>query len=113
MRQRELRRNATEAEKLLWSKLRNRQLDGRKFRRQSPIDQYIVDFVSESAKVIVELDGGQHASQLEADAERTRALESMGYLVIRFWNNEVMENIDGVLLEIRDTIRRSSTHDVP
>lgn len=111
MRQHELRRNSTDAEKLLWSKLRNRQLDGLKFRRQSPIDQYIVDFLSESAKVIVELDGGQHAMQTEADAERSRVLESMGYIVMRFWNNEVIGNIDGVLLEIHDTIRRSPADD--
>lgn len=111
MRQRELRRNATDAEKRLWSKLRNRQLDGLKFRRQSPIGRYIVDFVVESRKVILELDGGHHALQLETDAERTRVLESMGYIVMRFWNNEVIENIDGVLLDIRDTIRRSSADD--
>jgi very-short-patch-repair endonuclease len=105
MRQRELRRNATEVEKRLWSRLRNRQLDGIKFRRQTPIGRYIVDFVSESEKLIVELDGGQHAQQTEADAERTQALESMGYIVIRFWNNEVIENIDGVLMEILNTAR--------
>lgn len=73
--------------------------------------RYIVDFVSESAKVIIELDGGQHAMQAEADAERSRVLESMGYVVMRFWNNELIDNIDGVLLEIRDTIRRSSAND--
>ena len=105
MRQRELRRNATEVEKRLWSRLRNRQLDGIKFRRQTPIGRYIVDFVSESEKLIVELDGGQHAQQTEADAERTQALEAMGYIVIRFWNNEVIENIDGVLMEILNTAR--------
>jgi len=105
MRQRELRRNPTEVEKRLWSRLRNRQLDGIKFRRQTPIGRYIVDFVSESEKLIVELDGGQHAQQTEADAERTQALESMGYIVIRFWNNEVIENIDGVLMEILNTAR--------
>ena len=105
MRQRELRRNATEVEKRLWSRLRNRQLDGIKFRRQTPIGRYIVDFVSESEKLIVELDGGQHAQQTEADAERTQALESMGYIVIRFWNNEVIENIDGALMEILNTAR--------
>jgi len=105
MRQRELRRNATEVEKRLWSRLRNRQLDGIKFRRQTPIGRYIVDFVSESEKLIVQLDGGQHAQQTEADAERTQALESMGYIVIRFWNNEVIENIDGVLMEILNTAR--------
>ena len=73
--------------------------------------RYIVDFVSESAKVIIELDGGQHSMQAEADAERSRVLESMGYVVMRFWNNELIDNIDGVLLEIRDTIRRSSAND--
>ena len=105
MRQRTLRRNATEVEKRLWSRLRNRQLDGIKFRRQTPIGRYIVDFVSESEKLIVELDGGQHAQQMEADTERTQTLESMGYIVIRFWNNEVIENIDGVLMEILNTAR--------
>ena len=111
MRQRELRRNATDAEKRLWTMLRNRQLDGFQFRRQSPVGPYIVDFVTESGKVIIEFDGGQHASKLVQDTERTRALESMGYIVLRFWNNDVLANTDGVLLEIRDTINRSPTND--
>ena len=105
MRQRELRRNATEVEKRLWSRLRNHHLNNIKFRRQTPIGRYIVDFVSESEKLIVELDGGHHAQQTEADAERTQTLESMGYIVIRFWNNEVIKSIDGVLMEILNTAR--------
>lgn len=72
------------------------------------MDRYIVDYMSESAKVIIELDGGQHATQTEQDATRTQTLESMGYVVLRFWNNDVLKNTDGVLTEIRNTIRQNS-----
>ena len=97
---RELRRNLTDAEKLLWSKLRSNQLRGAKFRRQFPLPPYVVDFCCEAARLIVEVDGGQHAEAAEADQARTEVLERRGYRVIRFWNSDVLSNIDGVLEEI-------------
>jgi very-short-patch-repair endonuclease len=94
---RALRRRSTEAEKLLWSKLRNRQLDGIKFKRQVPLAGYVVDFAALELKFIVEVDGGQHNIRAAQDADRTRILEEWGYHVIRFWNNDVLGNIEGVL----------------
>ena len=96
-RSRELRRNATEAERRLWPSLSARKLKGVRFNRQFPIGQYICDFVSREMRLLIELDGGQHATALEYDARRTRFLEAQGYHVLRFWNNEVMDNLDGVL----------------
>jgi very-short-patch-repair endonuclease len=104
---RRLRRNQTDVERLLWFRLRNRRLAGLKFKRQVPIDRFIVDFFCADAKLIVELDGGQHDQNREYDANRTRILEAMGYLVLRFWNNDVMRNTDGVLEEILSTVQRS------
>jgi very-short-patch-repair endonuclease len=95
-RARELRVEATDVERKLWSVLRGRQLDGAKFRRQYPIDRYFADFACVEAKLIVELDGGQHAEQADYDAQRAEALQLQGWKVIRFWNNEVIENLDGV-----------------
>ena len=94
---RALRRRMTEAEKLMWSKLRDRRLDGVKFKRQKPIAGYIVDFVALDLKLIVEIDGRQHAENAAEDAVRTRVLEECGYHVVRFWNHDVLGNIDGVL----------------
>jgi very-short-patch-repair endonuclease len=94
---RALRRHSTEAEKLLWSRLRGRRFDGIKFKRQVPIANYVVDFVALDLKFVIEVDGGQHALRADQDAERTRILEEWGYHVIRFWNNDVLGNIDGVL----------------
>src|ERR1051326_216543 len=102
---RRLRRNQTDAERILWLRLRDRRLNGLKFRRQVPIDRYVVDFFCADAHLIIELDGGQHATADETN--RTRALEAMGYLVLRFWNNEVHENIDGVLQTILSVLDRS------
>lgn len=99
-RARQLRRDGTVVEQRLWYHLRNRQLAGIKFRRQEPLGVFIVDFCSLDAKLVIELDGGQHAEHLAADAERTTALERMGYRVLRFWNNEVVENLDSVLERI-------------
>src|SRR5690242_7416084 len=87
----------TDAEKLMWSKLRGRRFDGVKFKRQKPIAGYIVDFVALDHKLIVEIDGGQHAERSGADAVRTRVLEESGYHVVRFWNHDVLDNIEGVL----------------
>jgi len=89
-----LRKSLTEAERLLWSYLRNRQL-GVKFRRQEPIGRYIVDFVCFEKRLVVEVDGGQHGGSY--DDERDRWLNMQGFRVLRFWNNEVLKNIEGVL----------------
>ncbi|HWC94589.1 MAG TPA: DUF559 domain-containing protein [Pseudolabrys sp.] len=101
---RALRQRSTEAEKLLWSRLRARQLDGVKFKRQIPLVGFIVDFVSLERKSIIEVDGGQHGEWAEQDAERTAALEKCGYHVVRFWNNDVLNNIEGVLEAILQEI---------
>jgi len=97
---RSLRREMTDAEKLLWRHLRMKQLGGYKFRRQHPLGNYIVDFVCLEAVLVVEVDGGQHAESAESDAIRTQWLEAQGLYVIRFWNNEVLNNIEGVKLAI-------------
>lgn len=96
-----LRRDRTEAEARLWRYLRNRQIEGAKFRFQSPVGPYVADFLCVEAKLIVELDGGQHGEQVEKDARRTLELEAAGYTVIRFWNNDVLKNTEGVLETIR------------
>ena len=93
----QLRTNATEAERRIWYFLRNRQFEKFKFRRQHPIGVYIVDFVCLEQKLIVELDGGQHAERIPYDERRTRALREKGFRVLRFWNNDVMQNTDAVL----------------
>lgn len=95
-RARRLRREATIFERMLWSALRER-LPGLRFRRQVPFGPYIADFASHRARLIVELDGDGHAFQIEADAVRTRFLEGEGYRVLRFWNAEIVENLDGVM----------------
>ena len=92
-----LRKNMTGAEKRLWFRINRRQVAGLKFRRQYPVPPYIADFVCLEKSLIIEVDGGQHQWLSEKDERRTRFLESRGYRVMRFWNNEVMENIDGVL----------------
>ena len=102
---RTLRKSQTDAEAILWSRLRNRQMAGRKFRRQVPLLGYVADFASLDAKVIIELDGGQHAEQAEADEKRTRVLEAAGFLVLRFWNADVFSNHDGVLETIHTTLK--------
>jgi very-short-patch-repair endonuclease len=103
---RHLRRNQTHAERTLWFRLRDRRLGGWKFRRQFPIDRFTVDFFCADAHLIIELDGGQHADRSVADAQRTKILEAMGYLVLRYWNNDVMQNIDGVLEDIYAALER-------
>ena len=94
---RHLRRTATDAERRLWSRLRNRQVGEVKFRRQVPSRAFVADFASVEAKLVIEVDGSQHAEAIEADRLRSDALGSAGYLVLRFWNNDVIENIDGVV----------------
>ena len=100
---RRLRRSSTDVEARLWSRLRSRQLEGAKFVRQHPIGPYVADFCCRSARLVIELDGGQHAEGAR-DAERTRIIEANGYTVLRFWNNDVFDNLDGALMEIRTAL---------
>ena len=93
---RKLRRDATDAERILWRALRESALSWN-FRRQHPIGRHIADFACPEQKLVIEIDGGQHALQQDEDAARTAALGRLGYRVLRFWNNEVMENCAGVL----------------
>ncbi|HMF23047.1 MAG TPA: endonuclease domain-containing protein [Pseudolabrys sp.] len=110
---RRLRRDQTDAERALWFRLRDRRLNGLKFRRQMLIKSYVVDFCCESARLILELDGGQHAELTAEDARRTADLEAYGYLVLRFWNNDVLRNIDGVLETIVATASHLPPHPDP
>ncbi len=102
---RNLRRNMTDAEQLLWRQLRNRQLNAR-FRRQTPIGNYIVDFVCYENRLIIELDGGQHneAAGLAYDQQRDDWLSAQGFQVLRFWNHELLEEMDAVLEKIWSTL---------
>lgn len=102
-----LRKDPTPAERKLWAALRNDQL-GVNFRRQHAIGKYIPDFVCIEKKLIIELDGGQHLEQQEYDEERTKYLNSLGYKVIRFWNNDVIKNLDSVTLAILHEIEEKS-----
>ncbi len=97
---RELRAAPTDAERKLWQGLRGRQLLGFKFRRQYPIAGYIADFACPEARLVVELDGGQHQQQQTYDDERTRKMAVNGYRVLRFWNHEVLLNTQDVFAEI-------------
>jgi very-short-patch-repair endonuclease len=97
---RQLRSTQTDSENLLWSRLRAHRLSGLKFRRQQPIGVYIVDFLCADKKLIVELDGGQHQDRAEYDEARDAWLKAEGYMVLRYWNNEVMGNLEGVLEDI-------------
>jgi very-short-patch-repair endonuclease len=91
-----LRNNPTEVEHALWQHLRLRQLGGYKFRRQQPLGHYIVDFVCLEKRLIIDVDGGQHSSQCAYDEQRSIWLESQGFRVLRFWDNEVMQDIEAV-----------------
>ena len=97
----ELRNNSTDVERLLWRHLKNSQLEGVKFRRQQPIETYIADFISFDKKIVIELDGGQHAENNDYDMHRDACFIANGFTVLRFWNNDVIENIEGVLEVIR------------
>lgn len=92
-----LRKNPTDAERLLWHHLRDRRLAGYKFRRQHPIGAFIADFVCIERRIVIEVDGGQHASQSQEDDLRTARLKSKGYGVVRFWNHEVLKDTQAVL----------------
>jgi very-short-patch-repair endonuclease len=98
-----LRKRPTNAEQLLWKQLRLKQIEGFKFRRQQPIDNYIVDFICFERRIVIEVDGGQHATQNKDDAIRDTYLRQQGFHVLRFWNNEVLQNINGVLEVIRES----------
>jgi very-short-patch-repair endonuclease len=97
---RRLRVNQTDTETVLWNRIRNRQIDGQKFVRQEPIGGYICDFVCRDRRLIVEVDGGQH-NESAADVVRDRHLNEEGYRVLRFWNNDVLGNLEGVLTTIQ------------
>ena len=103
---RKLRGDPTEAEKALWMRLRAGQVDGFKFVRQFPIGKHVADFACRGARLVIELDGGQHATS-DSDAARTALIEAHGYRVIRFWNHDVLANTDGVVETIRSELRLS------
>jgi very-short-patch-repair endonuclease len=96
----ELRRELTPAEKKLWAHLRERQFNGIKFRKQHALGRFIADFISIKSRLIIELDGSQHLDQAQYDVERTRYFESKGYQVLRFWNHQVMNDMNGAMRAI-------------
>jgi very-short-patch-repair endonuclease len=106
---RTLRNNPTDAERRLWSRLRKRQLEGWRFRRQAPLGPYVVDFVCLAARLVIEVDGGQHSWRSEQDATRQSWLEANGFQVLRFWNNEVQSKLDGVLETVRRTLQNRTS----
>ena len=101
---RRLRWELTDVERKLWYHLRGRRFEGVKFRRQYPIGRYIVDFICVEQKLIIELDGGQHALNVAYDQARDAWLAEQGYHMLRFWNNEVIENMEGVLISIKTAL---------
>jgi very-short-patch-repair endonuclease len=100
----ELRREMTPLERKLWARLRAHRMKGVHFRSQHAIGNFVVDFCAPRKKLIIELDGSQHLQQTEYDAERTEFLRSKGYKVLRFWNNEVSNNMDAVLCAIWENL---------
>ena len=108
-----LRQTQTDAERRLWRRLRNRSVAGCKFRRQHPVGPYICDFVCIDRQLVIEVDGGQHAIQIEKDEARTTYLESKGFTVMRFWNHEVLTETAAVLERIFNLISTDSPHPVP
>jgi very-short-patch-repair endonuclease len=104
---RKMRADATKAENLLWQAVRNKQLEGLKFKRQVPLDGYILDFVCFEARLIVEVDGSQHSGSVR-DVVRDRHFEDQGFRTIRFWNDEIERNIDGVCLTILHEVKARS-----
>ena len=110
---RRLRRDSTNAELRLWNKLRSRSVDGHKFVRQYPIGRYVVDFICREKRLIIDVDGGQHAESTR-DRVRDQWLHEHKYRVLRFWNNEIMSNMDGVLEVIAEALRADAPpHPVP
>ncbi|MGJ7525670.1 endonuclease domain-containing protein [Variovorax sp. GB1P17] len=113
VRARSLRTTPTDAEALLWYHLRDRRMADHKFRRQRPIGPYFADFACLEAKLIVELDGGQHVDAALCDENRTRFLEAQGYRVLRFWNNEVLTQTDAVRERILQALQEDNPHPNP
>ncbi len=107
---RHLRQNMTDAEKKLWRGLRKEQVNESKFRRQFPVGKYIVDFVCLETRLVIEVDGGQHQWQNERDEIRDSWLQSQNFTVVRFWNNEVLENFDGVMAKIMYAMEQPAPH---
>ncbi|MBI4289723.1 MAG: endonuclease domain-containing protein [Chloroflexi bacterium] len=107
---RSLRQRQTDAEEVLWFRLRNMQFNGIKFRRQQPLGRYVVDFVSYDRKLVIEIDGSQHTEEptVEKDRRRTRRLNSQGFRVVRFWSNDVLTNTDGVVERIGEILEDSA-----
>jgi len=99
---RNLRKRSTDAERLLWKYLSSKKMEGLKFRRQQPIGKYIVDFVCFEKRILIEVDGGQHAREVNKDIKRDECLRKQGFRVLRFWNNEVLNNMSGVWEVIRE-----------
>jgi very-short-patch-repair endonuclease len=110
---RRLRWSQTDAERKLWSKLRDRQICRAKFRRQHPIGPFVTDFCCMEIGLIIELDGSQHMQQAQADQRRSRYLEQRGYRVLRFWDNEVLANTDGVMEQIVRVLNSRDPHPLP
>ena len=100
-----LRATSTDAERKLWYALRDRRFRDLKFRRQHPLPPYTLDFYCAAAQLVVEVDGGQHAEATARDEKRTAFLEQHGLTVLRFWNNEVLQNLEGCLLRIEEMAR--------
>jgi very-short-patch-repair endonuclease len=103
-RARRLRREMTPQERILWNELRDRRLQGAKFRKQMWLAGYVADFACPDARLVVEADGSQHAENVEYDADRERAFAHLGWCTLRFWNNEIIENLDGVLTVIANAL---------
>ncbi|MFC3108439.1 endonuclease domain-containing protein [Undibacterium arcticum] len=101
---RSLRSDMTDVERMLWRALRGKQLEHSRFRRQHPIGPYIADFACLDKKLVIELDGGQHQDRIAYDARRTAFLQLQGWQVVRFWNNDVLNNLDGVLATVVDAL---------
>ena len=110
---RALRQGQTDAESRLWAMLRHRRLGGWKFRRQHPIPPYVADFYCDEARLVIELDGSQHAAAVEHDDRRTRYLQARGLRVLRFWNNEVLTQTEAVLEHIWKTLHEPSPQPSP
>ena len=110
---RELRNNATDAERVLWQSLRGRQIEGARFRRQIPIAGYIADFACPNAGLVIELDGGHHSEQGVYDARRSAVLRSYGYRVLRYWNNDVLNHIEDVVADIQRAMAEKATPSRP
>jgi very-short-patch-repair endonuclease len=109
-RARHLRRPQTDAERLLWARLRAHRLYGAKFRRQQPVGTYIADFCCREAQLVVEVDGGKHADRMAEDQRRTDYLQSRGFQDLRFWNTEVLRNPDAVLEAIAAALPPTMRH---